>query len=652
METIMQSNISINLWEKNNKKLSSVRSNRTTRRTNTNAQQPISSEAFLRHRNKPVHQKIDDPKKLIKKGEKPVRIFWLWGLEQIGSNMTVIEYENDILIVDAWMEFADDTMPWVDYIIPDISYLITKKKNIKGIIITHGHLDHIWAVKNIISNLDYPTIYTSPLTIGMIKRNLDDKDQKQLKYKLVDPDIDVFKLWVFTIEFFRVNHSIPEAMWASVHTPKGLLVFSGDFKIDFTPAIDKPADLWKISRIGQEGVRMYLWESTNANKPGHSVSEKIIGENLDIIIWNYKKTRMVVSTFASNIWRIIQIINSSIKHDKVVFLAWRSMVSNVQLCQELGYINSPKGMIRQLSSEAESMPDEKVLVLCTGSQGEENSALVRMAKWEVKDFMLRPWDSVLLSSHTIPWNEKAVVGMINDLVKIGVDVIDEPGLDTHTSWHGCQEDLKMMMSLLNPEYFCPIHWEPYMRHANKKVAMSLWYEEDKVLLPENGQIMELYEDVAFVSDKKIKLDTVMIDGKGEGHLSWEYVMKARSIMGENGIVGLIFKVDTKTRELVWNIQIESRGFVYSSEVKKIHTQIVEFARAKYNDNAKKKMDVKDNLRLIRDELGEYITKIIGRVPMLMLMYVYINREAIQNIPVETNDEIIWMTLEEQGGYKE
>ena len=237
----------------------------------------------------PVHQKIDDPKKLIKKGEKPVRIFWLWGLEQIGSNMTVIEYENDILIVDAWMEFADDTMPWVDYIIPDISYLITKKKNIKGIIITHGHLDHIWAVKNIISNLDYPTIYTSPLTIGMIKRNLDDKDQKQLKYKLVDPDIDVFKLWVFTIEFFRVNHSIPEAMWASVHTPKGLLVFSGDFKIDFTPAIDKPADLWKISRIGQEGVRMYLWESTNANKPGHSVSEKIIGENLDIIIWNYKK---------------------------------------------------------------------------------------------------------------------------------------------------------------------------------------------------------------------------------------------------------------------------------------------------------------------------------------------------------------------------
>ena len=649
METVMQSNISINLWEKNNNKRPATPHKG---RRPANASQPaLSSEAFLRHRNKPVHQKIDDPKKLIKRWEKPVRIFWLWGLEQIGSNMTVVEYENDILIIDAGMEFADDSMPGVDYIIPDISYLMAKKKNIKGLIITHGHLDHIWAVKNIISNLDYPTIYTSPLTIGMIKRNLDDKDAKNLKYKLVDPDIDVFKLGIFTLEFFRVNHSIPEAMWVSVHTPKGLLVFSGDFKIDFTPAIDKPADLWKISRIGQEGVKMYLWESTNANKPWHSVSEKIIGENLDKIISSYRKTRMVVSTFASNVGRIIQIINSAIKYDKVVFLAWRSMVLNVQLCQELGYITAPKGMIRQLSSEAESMPDERVLVLCTWSQWEENSALVRMAKWEVKDFMLRPGDSVLLSSHTIPGNEKAVVGMINDLVRIWVDVIDEPGLDTHTSGHGCQEDLKMMMSLLNPDYFCPIHGEPYMRHANKKVAMSLWYEDDKVLLPENGQIIEVYDDVAFVSDKRIKLDTVMIDGKGEGHLSWEYVMKARSIMSENGVVWLIFKVDTKTRELVWNIQIESRWFVYSSEVKKIHTQIVEFARAKYNDNAKKKMDVKDNLKLIRDELGEYITKIIGRVPMLMLMYVYINREAIQNIPVDEGNEIIGMTLEEQG-YKD
>ena len=214
--------------------------------------------------------------------------------------------------------------------------------------------------------------------------------------------------------------------------------------------------------------------------------------------------------------------------------------------------------------------------------------------------------------------------MINALVRLGVEVIDEPGLDTHTSGHGYQEDLKMMFSLLNPEYFCPIHGEPYMRHANKKVAMMMGIPEDKVLLPDNGQIVEMYDEVAFVSEKRIKLDTVMIDGKGQGHLSGEYVMKARSIMAENGIVSLIFKVDTKTRELVG---------------------------AKYNDNCKKRMDIKDNLKLIREELGEYITKIIGRVPMLMLMYVYINREAVQNIQVDNNDEIIGMTLEEQG-YKD
>ena len=221
-------------------------------------------------------------------------------------------------------------------------------------------------------------------------------------------------------------------------------------------------------------------------------------------------------------------------------------------------------------------------------------------------------------------------------------------MDIHTSGHGYQEDLKLMMSLLNPDFFCPIHGEPYMRHANKKVAMMMGIPEHRVLLPDNGQIIEMYDDVMFTSEKRIKLDTVMIDGKGKGHLSGEYVMKARNIMAESGVVGLIFKVDTKTKELVGNIQIESRGFVYSSEVKKIHTQIVEFARAKYRDNSKRKMEIKDNLKSIREDLGEYITKIIGRIPMLMLMYVYINREAVQNIQVEPNDEIIGMTLEEQG----
>lgn len=561
--------------------------------------------------------------------------------------MTVVEYKNDIIIVDAGLQFASFDMHGVDYIIPDISYLMSRKKNIRGMFITHGHLDHIGAIKNIIGELDYPVIHTTPLALGLIRKSLNDKDQKLLKYKLVDPDIDIIKAGCFTIEFFRVNHSIPESMGLAIHTPKGVVVHSGDFKIDFIPAIDRPADLGKISRMGQEGVKLYLGESTNARTPGHTPSEKIIGDNIERVIAQHAKQRIIVSSFASNIGRVIQIIESAVRHNKVIFLAGRSMVANVQLCQELGYINVPKEMIRLVGPEIEQMPDERVMIICTGSQGEEFSALVRMATNSFKDFTLRPGDSVILSSHTIPGNEKAVGSLMNNLVELGVELVDDPSLDLHTSGHGYQEDMKEMMALLKPEYFCPIHGEPIMRHAHKKIAMDMRIPEEKILLPQNGQIIELYDEAVIASDKRLRLDTVMIDGKGQGHLSGEYVMKARGIMGEDGVVALIFKVDTKTKELVGNLQIESRGFVYSSEVKSIHTQIVEFAKSKYNENLRKRMEVKDNLRYIKDALGEHISRIIGRVPMLMLMFVYINREALSGTE-GGEEEIVGMTLEEQG----
>ncbi|MDR0860187.1 MAG: ribonuclease J [Candidatus Peribacteria bacterium] len=564
-------------------------------------------------------------------------------------NMTVVEFKNDLIIIDAGLEFASYDMHGVDYIIPDITYLINKKKNIRGIFITHGHLDHIGAIKDIIGKLEYPTVHTTPLALGLIRKSLNDQDQRNFRYKLVDPDLDIVKAGVFTVEFFRVNHSIPESMGLAIHTPKGVIVHSGDFKIDFMPAIDRPADLGKISRIGQEGVKIYLGESTNARTPGHTPSEKIIGENIAMVINRHAKQRIVVSAFASNIGRIIQIIESAVRQNRVVFLAGRSMVNNVQLCQELGYINVPKDMIRQMSSDIEQLPEERVMILCTGSQGEEFSALVRMATNSFKDFTLRPGDCVILSSHTIPGNEKAVASLMNNLVDLGVDLIDDPSLDLHTSGHAYQEDMKEMMALLKPEYFSPVHGESTMRTAHKKIALDMKIPEEKILLPKNGQPIELYDEAVLVADKKLKLDTVMIDGKGQGHLSGEYVIKARTIMAQDGVVTLIFKVDTKTHELVGNLQIESRGFVYSSEVKNIHTKIVDFARATYNANLKKRMDVKDNLRNVKDALGDHITNIIGRVPMLMLTWVYINREAITNATeISNEDAIVGMTLEEQG----
>lgn len=672
-DTIMQSNISIDLNSKNNrtqKKITPTHTRRTitnqnsqtfpgnteekpqerrTRTTRNVPSQRISSEAFLKHREPHQKRTIEEMKKLVKAGETPVRVFGLWGLEEVWINMTVIEYKDEIIIVDAWLQFASYDMHGVDYIIPDISYLLAKKKNIKGIFITHGHLDHIGAIKNIIGDLNYPIIHTTPLALGLIKKSLDDKDLKNLKYKLVDPEIDIVKLGSFIVEFFHVNHSIPEAMGLAIHTPKGMIVHSGDFKIDFIPAIDKPADLGKISRIGQEGVKLYLGESTNARVPGHTPSEKVIGENITKVINAHSRQRIVVSTFASNIGRIIQIIDSAVRQNRVIFLAGRSMVNNIQLCQELGYIKVPKEMIRMVSNEIDQMPNERVLILCTGSQGEEFSALVRMATNQFKDFYLKPDDVVIFSSHTIPGNEKAVGALMNNLVDLGIELVDDPSLDLHTSGHAYQEDMKEMMALLKPEFFAPIHGEPLMRHTHKKIAMDMRIPEENILLPKNGQIIEMYDNVVLLSDKKLKLDTVMIDGKGQGHLSGEYVMKAREIMAEEGVVALIFKIDTKTKELVGNIQIESRGFVYSSEVKSIHTQIINFAKSKYTENNRKRMDVKENLKNIKETLGEHITKIIGRVPMLMMMYVYINREAIIGTDTPEDDEIVGMTIEEQTG---
>jgi len=609
----------------------------------------ITSEAFLRHRDEVKQVRVQDFTKLIKKDEVPLRIIPLGGMEQVGINCTILEYKNDIIIIDAGIEFATPEMHGVDYMIPDINYLTKKKKNIRGILITHGHLDHIWALKHILPELDFPMIYVSPLSLGLIRKSMDEKDNKQLKYKIVDPDMDILKLGVFTVEIFRVNHNIPESMWFAIHSPKGLIVTAWDYKIDHTPAIDKPADIWKMSRIGQEWVRLFMGESTNAAKPGHSISEKIIGQNLDSIIRDCKK-RIIVSTFASNIGRVMQLIDSAVKYNRVVFLAWRSMINNVKLCQELGYIKVPPQMIRPIGPDVEQMPDERIMIICTGSQGEEFSALVRMSTNTYKDFSLSPTDVVLLSSHTIPGNEKPVIDMINDLIHLKVEIIDDNDLDVHSSGHGKQEDIKMMMAMFKPEYYAPIYGDTFMRHANKKIAISMWISDENIMMPEeNGQIIELYDNVVITSDKKIKLDIVMIDGKGQWHMSGEYVMKARGIMAEDGVVALIFKVDTKTKELVWNIQIESRGFVYSWEVKSIHTQIVEFARAKYNGNQKKWMDIKDNLRQIKEELGEFVAKIIGRVPMLMPMFVYINKDPKGIAGDITQDEaILGMTLEEQG----
>lgn len=638
----MQWNLSIDFTKKNNAKTPYK-----GKRPLHSQGQKMSSEAFIRQTKTSALAGVKDLRKLIKKDEVPVRIGNLIGLEQVGQCM-FIEYKNDIVVIDAGMEFAANEELGADYIIPDIAYLKKNKSKIRGILITHGHLDHVWAIKNIIEELGYPIIYTTPLALGIIKKTFDDPKRANLiKYKIIDPDQDLIKLWCFTVEFIRVNHNIPESMALAIYTPKGIIFDSGDFKIDHTPSIDRPTDLAKIARIGTEWVRLYTWDSLWSQTPGRAKSEKIIWETVDSEIKN-TSWRMIIATFATNIGRVIQIINSAIRYNRVVFLSGRSMINNVDICQQLGYINAPKGMIRKLDNEVNTMPDERVLILWTGAQGEEFAALTRMSRGEHTQVTLKKWDTILLSSSTIPGNELAIDKMLNSLLSKWVDLITNNEMDVHTSWHGYAEDHKLFLSLIKPEYFMPAFDSMKHRYAHKKLALDLGIPEENIIMPvENGSIIEMYDDVVLIWEQKLKLDTIMIDGKWQWHMSGEYVIKARHIMAQNGVVSLIFKIDTKSNELVGNIQIESRGFVYSSEVKTIHTQIVEFARAKYNENQKKRMDVRDNLKKMKEDLSDFIEKIIGRVPMLLPMYVYINRETQNGGDITPDEAVVGMTLDEQ-----
>ena len=610
----------------------------------------MTSEAFLRHLWKKNYTEFDDPYKLIKKWEKPVRIWSLMWLEQVWQCM-FIEYENDIIIIDAGMEFCGKENFWADYIIPDISYIKRNIKKLRWIILTHGHLDHIWALKDILPELGFPMLYTTPLSLWIIKKTFENpKDAEKLKYKIIDPDTDILRLWCFTLEFVPVNHNIPETLAIAIQTPKWLIFDSADFKIDHTPAIDRPADLAKIARIWAEWVKLYIWDSLWANKKWRSVSEKQIGENLDELIQK-TKNRMLIATFASNIGRIIQIVQSAIRYNKVVFLSGRSMVNNVEICQQLWYIKVPQWYIRKLSEEVDTFPDERVLILSTWAQWEEFASLTRMARNEHAFMKFRRWDTILMSATPIPGNETAVNDMINNLVFKDIRLITNDDIDVHASWHGCAEDHKLMLSLLRPQFFLPYFMPAKERYAHKNLAIDMWMPENHILMPSrNGEIIEMYDNVTVLGKDTLKLDTVMVDGKWTGHMSGEYVIKARSIMSEDGVLALIFKVDAKTKELVWNIQIESRWFVYSSEVKDIHTKIVEFARAKYIENAKRRMQVKDNLKILKEDLWSFIEQIIGRVPMIMPMFVYINKDT--KFDVSKDEAILWMTIDEQGGEKD
>ncbi len=558
-------------------------------------------------------------RKKVNSKKPKLKVMPLGGLEEVGKNMMVIEYRDDIVVIDAGMQFPEEDMLGIDYVIPDISYLEKNKHKIRGIIITHGHLDHIGALPHILPKLNFPLVFGTPLTMGLSSKRLEEFAlHKKAKLKKITPD-DKFKLGTFNLEFFRVNHSIPDGLGVFINTPVGNLVHTGDFKFDFTPADDKPADFAKIAALSSQGVLAAFVDSTNAAKPGYALSERVIGENLENII-THTSGRIVIASFSSLIGRIQQIIDICVKTNRKMFISGRSMEVNLAIAEKLGYIKAPKGLMNKVTSKVlDHTPSSQTLILTTGSQGESMSALARIALGDHNRIQIQKGDTVLLSSSPIIGNEKAIVTVINNLSRLGAKVITNSSMDIHTSGHAQQEDLKLMHSLLKPKHLIPIHGELHMRVAHKDVALSLGRDEKSIHLMDNGDILEFDErGNAQKAKEKLNVYDVFVDGLGVGDIGTQ-VIRERQIMSQNGILVVLLNVNPKTNKLVEEPNIVSRGFVYMKESQKIYDEIKALTSKEYANIIKKnpkikRKELKNEIRIL---ITKFVRKRIDRQPMIL-----------------------------------
>lgn len=556
--------------------------------------------------------------KPAKESQSPkLRVIPLGGLEEIGKNITVFEYGNDIIVVDMGFQFPDEEMLGVDYVIPDTTYLENKKDKIRGIVVTHGHMDHTGAIPYLIPKKFNAPIYTGRLTGEMIKKRQEEfGTASDLKLNIVDPDKDTIQLGCFRIEFFRVNHNIPDGMGLAIYSPAGLVVYTGDFKFDHTPVDERPTDFSKLAKYGGQNVLALFSDSTSVDKPGHSISEKDIGKNLDDIVGNVKG-RLIVASFSSLISRIQQIIDSASKYGRKVAVVGRSMNDNIGIARELEYLKTPKGVFVDIS-EAKKMPDDEVVIITTGSQGEEMSGLMRMASGEHKDVRIKKGDTVILSSSPIPGNESAIVSMMDSLIREGARVIYSKIMDVHTGGHAQQEDLKLMIDLIKPRYLFPIHGERHKLVMHGDIAMSVGMKEENIIISDNGQVTE-FDQKGFggLTKEKVSVGYVMVDGLGIGDVG-NIVLRDRQVMSKDGIFVVILTIDRKTGRLMNSPDIISRGFVYMRESE----DLINNAR----DQIRKSLEKKDGTypsnwtyikTKVREDIGDFLYTHTQRRPMVL-----------------------------------
>lgn len=569
---------------------------------------------------KPLIKKISEKVFPSKNGEK-LRVIVLGGLEEIGRNMTVLEYGQEIIIIDLGLQFPEEDMPGIDYIIPNVSYLEGKESWIKGAIITHGHIDHIGAIPHLVPKLGNPPLFMGKLTAGLVKK-LADKFHKTVHLSIQEiNETSVLQLGKnFKVEFLRVNHSIPDCFAIIVHTPIGIVLHTGDFKIDYTPVNDKPADLNRIALVGSQGVRLLLSESTEANNPGYQVSESYIGEEIDKIFEKIEG-RILIGTFASQLSRVQKLLELAEKHGRKVNLQGRSMNDNVEVAHQIGYLKfSPNLLIED--KDLNRYPDSKILVIGTGAQGESGAFLSKVVNKEHRSVELKKGDTVIFSSSVIPGNERSIQALKDQVIRQGAKLIHYKMMDVHAGGHAKQEDLKLMMRLLNPEFFMPIHGSRYMLSAHAELAEQVGIPVNKIFVADNGQVVEMFKDArgevqGLLSKEKVAADYVYVDGYGVGDVS-NVVLRDRRVMAEDGMIVIIATIDAKTGEPIGNPDIISRGFVYMKENK----DIVEKTRMRVKKIVKDhdpRMPADDELmkNKIRNDIGQFLFGLTKKRPMVL-----------------------------------
>ena len=540
-----------------------------------------------------------------------LRIIPLGGLEQIGMNITAFEFEDSIVVVDCGLSFPEDDMLGIDLVIPDITYLKNNAHKVKGFVITHGHEDHIGALPYVLKELNVP-VYATRLTIALIEHKLKEHNLlKSVKRKVVKHGQSI-NLGKFRIEFIKTNHSIADASALAIYSPAGIVVHTGDFKVDYTPVFGDAIDLQRFGEIGKKGVLALMCDSTNAERKGFTMSERTVGKTFDNIFAEHKNTRIIIATFASNVDRVQQIINSAYKYGRKCVVEGRSMVNVISTAAELGYLNVPENTLIELD-QMKNYPDEQMVLITTGSQGESMAALSRMASNMHRKVQIKPGDTVIFSSNPIPGNEKAVSRVINELSMKGADVIFQ---DAHVSGHACQEEIKLIYTLVHPKYAIPVHGEYKHLKAQAGIAQELGIQKENIFILRSGNVLELNEEKAGVTGQ-VAAGAILVDGLGIGDVG-NIVLRDRQMLSQNGLIIVVMTLDRYSNQILSGPDIVSRGFVYVRESGDLMDEARRIVADALDECMSKKCcDWSKIKNVVRESLGDYIWKQTKRNPMIL-----------------------------------